>query len=203
MSDEEKKEEVKDDKEFTPEDFKPPEGKIGNEGIERQESGEPTVEEDEAFNLDDVDENAPDFPPIPIGWYDCTITNTRYNPSKAGDPMMNIEFTVTDEKYPAYKGRRVTERCLFKYNGSDSDPIAEMGRKRFKKTMVRAGVAIDWATFKPATFAKSGEALGKKLRVKFGVGDPYENNEGQMTRSNSVKDCKSMGSGDAFLADSP
>jgi len=201
MTDEEKKEEVKKDEGFTPEDFQPAESKVGNEAIEQQ-AGEPTVE-DETFNMDEVDENAPDFEPIPVGWYDCTITNIKYRPSKNGDPMMVIEFTITDEKYPQYKGRRVSQFCLFKFNGNRNDPIAEMGRKRFKKTMVRAGVAIDWATFKPNAFVKLGEPLGKPLRVKFGKGDPYENSEGQMSVSNNVKDCKSVGSGEAFLSDNP
>lgn len=200
MNDEAKKEEVKEES-FTPEDFKPAGGKVGDEKIEEEsQAGEPTVE-DEEFNLDEVDENAPDFEPIPGGWYKFKITNMKYRSSKGGDPMMAIEHTLIDDRYPAYKGRRVSAFCLFKYNGKANDPIAEMGRKRFKKYMVRAGVTINWATFKPKEFAQSGVALGKEIMLQIGIGDPYENNEGQMTRSNNIKNCKSIGSGDAFLAD--
>jgi len=211
MNDEKKNEEVKSDEVkpesdqnegFTPEDFDKGPDTVGKAEEERQ-VGEPTIEDEESYNLDDIDINTPDFEPLPIGWYLCTITNVKWSTSKAGDPMMIIEFTVTDEKYPQFKGRRVSQFCLFKYNNNVNDPVAEMGRKRFRKSMVRAGINIDWKTFSPKSFVQRGEALGKQLRVRFGKGDPYENSEGQMAVSNNVKDCKSVGSGDAFLSDSP
>ena len=179
-----------------PEEFDAGPNQVGDQAIDN--AGEPEVE-DESFNLDETDENAPDFEPIPLGWYEHTITDAKYKPSKGGDPMMVISFTMTDEKQPKYLGRQVSLFALFRYQGKPFD----LGKKHFKKAMVRSGVEIDWANFKPVTFVKSGIALGKRVRLKLGIGDPYQNAEGEMVRSNTIKDYQAVGSVDSFLADTP
>jgi len=164
------------------------------------DQGEPDVE-DEVFDLDEVDENAPDFEPMPAGWYKFRITGQKYTSSKAGDPMMVTECTCIDAEKPQFQGRRVSQWALFKYNGKANDPIAKLGVKRFKQLMIRAGVPIDFKTFRPKEFIESGAAIGKDILLQLGIGDPRENNEGQMVRDNNIKQIKPTGSGDAFLSD--
>ena len=113
--------------------------------------------------------------------------------------MMVVSFTMTDEQHPKYLGRQTSLFALFRYQGRPYD----LGKKRFKKAMVRSGVPIDWAAFKPISFVKSGVALGKKVRLKLGIGDPYQNAEGETVRSNTIKDYQAIGAADSFLSDSP
>lgn len=179
-------------------DFNKGPDQVGNQAIDN--AGEPEVE-DEVYNMDEVDENAPDFEPLPTGWYKHVITNQKWGKSKKKDPMMTTELTVIDETKPQYKGRRISQYALFKFNNSFTDPVAEMGRKRFKVLMIRAGIPIEWKTFKPKEFAASGKALGHEIYLKLGLGDPYENSEGQQQRNNTIKEIKTAGAGGAFLSD--
>ena len=182
---------------FSPEEFNQGPATVGNQEIEKQAQpqGEPMVEDD-TYDMESTDENAPDFEPLPVSWYLTTITGIKNRSSKAGDPMVVVEFTVDDPEKPQYQGRKVSLFALMVYDKKPCD----WGRKSLKKALVRAGVDIDWANFRPRELESSGIALGKKVKLHLTMGDPYTDDEGVTKKGNNIKDFRAVGAGDEFLS---
>lgn len=117
--------------------------------------------ENMVLNLDDVDEDGPDFEALPPGIYDCIVENTEYGLSSNNNPMITWVFKVID---PQYEGR-----LLFSHTTLNN----KQGIRRLKKILIRVVPDVDMAAFNPNKFCDEGIALGYPCRVKVRI-KPYQ-----------------------------
>ena len=123
------------------------------------------------LDLDNIDEEAPDFEAMPPGTYNCIVENTEFTHSqRSGNPMITWVFQVTDPDYQ--------NRLLFYHTVLNSD----QGKKRLKRAITRINPDIDLSQFNPTKFCEEGHVLGMPCQVKVRV----RNYQGQ--QRNDVQD---------------
>lgn len=109
------------------------------------------------LDLGSVDEELPQFQPLPAGVYSCIIENAEFSTSKNGNPMITWVFRVVEEQNEG--------RLLFYHTVLNK----EAGLARLKRLLLRVCPDIDLATFKPKAFCEEGVALGRPCRVKIRI----------------------------------
>ena len=140
------------------------------------------------FNMNEVE--TPEFEVLPAGWYDCEIKTCEATESKQGAPMLKLVYSVIEET--DYKGRQLFDYFVLGIPDGltgqkleKAETASRIGRGKLKKLIEYAAIPImDGTNFSFQAFADSGEAIGRTLRVKVGVGK-YQ---GEPT--NNVKDYK-------------
>lgn len=133
------------------------------------------------MDLSDVDEDGPDFEPIPAGVVDAIVENTEYKKSQSGNPMIVWTFKVTE---PDYQGRYLFYHTVLN---------KQFGISRLKRVLVRVAPDVEFKGFNPKQFCEEGKALGLPARLKISVGT-YD---GKPT--NDVKDVLAPSEGSDFL----
>lgn len=142
------------------------------------------AEDGDILPLDELDETArPAFQPLPPGIMMCEIADHQYAISKAGNPMISVQFRVTD---PRYDGR-----LLFTHFVLNS----EFGRVNLKKFLVRVCPEVDLKTFAPKRFCNEGTAIGRPCRVRIRIGV----NKGK--KGNEVREILAAGDASADFLD--
>lgn len=137
------------------------------------------------INLDEIDENAADFPALPPGWYPCVVLNVEPKMSKAKNPMLVVTFELLGE----YKSRQMFYNLVLN---------KESGLRRLKKwILIACGPDFDFRGFNPTKFAESGIALGRPCRIRLKIG-MYEGKQ-----NNSVTDVMPYEDDDASGFDLP
>lgn len=133
------------------------------------------INENEVFDLSDVDTKKAAFEPIPAGVYDAIVESCEYKKSKAGNPMIAWQFTIIEGEYQ--------NRKLFYHTTLNDD----FGKARLVLALKTICPTVSLVGFKPSEFAANGEAIGLpcRLRVKIRVG---KDANGERVRQNDITD---------------
>lgn len=135
-----------------------------------------------SIDLDEIDESAATFQPVPAGTYECFIEEFELKRSQAGNPMVAARYKVLDGEYE--------NRLFFDHFVLNN----EIGKARLKKLLMELGFQ-NTGTFSVKDFVASGEAVGTRCRVKVAVTFNKQRNEKQ----NQVREVMPSASEDPFF----
>lgn len=107
------------------------------------------------FNLNEVEEDK-GFEILPKGTYSAIVDELDFGDSSKGSPMLSVKYKVTEGEF---EGRVLFDYWVLAGKG------AEFGLGKVKKFLSRVMPEVDLSSFNPATFAESGEAIGRELQV--------------------------------------
>lgn len=117
---------------------------------------DPDNEDVMTIDLDDIDESAATFQPLPRGVYDAYIETLELTTSQAGNKMIAVRFRIIGGDYD--------KRLVFDHYVLNN----EIGKARLKTFLTVLGFASGGA-FNLNEFVNSDEAIGTKCRLKLGV----------------------------------
>lgn len=124
-------------------------------------------EESLTLDLDEVDEEAATFKPLPAGTYECFIEQMEVKKSSNGNPMASARYKVAEGEYE--------NRLLFDNFVLNN----EFGQARLKKMLMQLGFWSE-GKFNIKQFVESGEAVGTPLRVQVRV--KFDKNYGKQNQ---------------------
>jgi len=103
----------------------------------------------EVINLEEVEEAS--FEPLPPGFYNAEIENVETRTSQAGNPMLNVTFTITSDDY---RNRKVFDNYVLNH------PVGLSRLKALLKVVAPDAIKA----FKPSEAAEL--MVGKAVRLK-------------------------------------
>ena len=139
------------------------------------------------FDLTSVEENKV-FEVIPKGTYEAVVDELDFGPSKAGNPMITIKYSIVS---PEFEKRVVFDYWVLRGKGE------EFGQAKLKKFLVRVCPDVNLAAFNPKEFADTGVAIGRLCSIVLGI-QVQKQGEYKGEKRNTVKDVLAL-TQDSFL----
>ena len=130
----------------------------------------------ETFELSKMDQPSNSFEPLPVGWYDATITKAEIKATKSGTgKYISIRFDITG---PTHQGRVVFTNI----NIRNANPTAEkIGREQFAAIMLAGGIP---------TATDSDHLIGASMKIDLGIERSEEYGD-----KNNIKAYKALSGG--------
>jgi hypothetical protein len=117
---------------------------------------------DDELDLTGVDENAPDWPLVPEGYYEARLDSVEVGKSKKQKDMITWNFRFDHE------GETIRQK-----HWTVLDPKDARAMKGLKRTLLALGPDLDLSAFKPRR--DSNTLIGRSATLRI-VQRPYNNN---------------------------
>ena len=128
----------------------------------------------ETFDLSKMSQPSNSFDPLPVGWYDATITGSEVKATKSGTGQyIAVRFDITG---PTHQGRIVFTNI----NIRNANPTAEkIGREQFAAIMLAGGIS---------SATDSDQLIGASMKIDLGIERSEEYGD-----KNKIKSYKALG----------